>query len=134
MDEPVPDAVMKVARALVEGGFVHDETSPEAPAFYKVREIADIVGVDDSTVYRWIDRGVLHAYKFEDSVRVAAEDFEAYKRRCRIQPVRNAGPGSPEAVALWAPSASPRGAGRAGLSTGRPTGTPAGVPARLQPP
>lgn len=62
---------------------------PQAEPAYRVREIATMLSVDDSTVYRWIEKGALRAYRFEDTIRIAPEDFEAFKNRSRIKPVRN---------------------------------------------
>jgi excisionase family DNA binding protein len=56
---------------------------------YRVREIAVLLSVDVSTVYRWIEKGSLTAYRFEDSIRVAPEDFDAFKRGSVIRPARN---------------------------------------------
>lgn len=87
-DHAIPPAVLKIARALVASGIeVTDATeSPggtEEPESYRVREIAEKLKVDESTVYRWIEKGRLRAYRFEDggSIRVPADEFEAFKRR-----------------------------------------------------
>jgi excisionase family DNA binding protein len=58
---------------------------PVTEPAYRVREIAVMLSVDDSTVYRWIEKGMLAAYRFEDSIRVAPEDFEAFKKRSLIK-------------------------------------------------
>jgi excisionase family DNA binding protein len=88
-DHHIPPAVLKIAQALIASGIdiaapSDPSTTPsEPPASYRVREIADELKVDDSTVYRWIEKGRLRAYRFEDggSIRVPAEEFEAFKRR-----------------------------------------------------
>lgn len=84
-DHPVTDPVIAIARALVASG-APGECACAAPAF-RVREIATILAVDDSTVYRWIAKGLLRAYKFEDTIRVAREDFDAFRRRSVIRPL-----------------------------------------------
>jgi excisionase family DNA binding protein len=47
----------------------------------RVREIATDLGVDDSTVYRWIANGKLPAHRFGDSIRVDPEKLEEFKRQ-----------------------------------------------------
>ena len=66
---------------------------------YRVREIAVLLSVDVSTVYRWIEKGSLTAYRFEDSIRVDPADFEAFKRGSVIQPGDHPSPGCCRAVA-----------------------------------
>jgi excisionase family DNA binding protein len=63
-------------------------SQPVPEPAYRVREIAVMLSVAESTVYRWIEKGALPAYRFEDSIRVAAEDFEAFKKRSAIRPAR----------------------------------------------
>lgn len=65
-----------------------DQQEPAITPAYRVREIAVLLSVDDSTVYRWIEKGALPAYRFEDSIRVAPEDFEAFRRNSIIKPAR----------------------------------------------
>lgn len=65
-----------------------EQPEPATRPAYKVREIATLLSVDDSTVYRWIEKGALPAYRFEDSIRVAPEDFDAFKRNSVIKPPR----------------------------------------------
>lgn len=65
-----------------------DQQDPAMTPAYRVREIAVLLSVNDSTVYRWIEKGTLPAYKFEDSIRVAPEDFEEFRRNSIIKPAR----------------------------------------------
>lgn len=94
-DHPAPDPVMKAARVLMTAAAASE--SARATSWYRVREIAGIFNVDDSTVYRWISKGSLRAHRFEDTIRVAPEDFEAFRRRSVIRPVGDLE--APEAVA-----------------------------------
>lgn len=94
-DHPVPESVIAIARALMAGATSPGEAS--APSAYRVREIATILAVDASTVYRWISKGLLRAYRFEDTIRIAPEDFEAFRRRSVIRPAEDLEPA--EAVA-----------------------------------
>lgn len=94
-DRPVPESVIAIARALMAGATTTEETS--APSAYRVREIATILAVDASTVYRWISKGLLTAYRFDDTIRIAREDFEAFRRRSIIRPAGDLEPA--EAVA-----------------------------------
>lgn len=41
-----------------------------------IHEVADVIGVHESTVRRWINEGALRAFKFRRVVRVPAEEVE----------------------------------------------------------
>ncbi len=61
--------------------------------YMKVSEIAEVLSVVPSTVYRMIERGVLPSVRIsESSVRVPRAGFEAYMRSCEsgrpVVPVR----------------------------------------------
>lgn len=45
---------------------------------YTVKEIAQMIGVDEQTVYRWIKLSKLKAVKIEGNVRVKEEDLDNF--------------------------------------------------------
>ncbi len=69
-----------------------DHPEPATRPAYRVREIASLLSVRPSTVYRWIGKGSLRAHRFEDSIRVDPEDFEAFKRGSVIDPAAQKSP------------------------------------------
>lgn len=46
--------------------------------FYSTRQIAKIVGLKTITIRRWIDRGLLPAYKLGKELRVSKKDFDQF--------------------------------------------------------
>jgi len=49
--------------------------------FYSTRQIAKIVGLKTITIRRWIDKGLLPAYKLGKELRVRKEDFEMFLKQ-----------------------------------------------------
>lgn len=49
------------------------------PKFYTIEQIAECVGVCDRTVRRWIENGLLVAYRFNGLVRISEADFQAFQ-------------------------------------------------------
>lgn len=92
----IPPAVLKLAQTLVANGIAlpdpaEGEETREAPLSYRVREIAAELKVAPSTVYRWIEHGALGAMRLGgggQSIRVPADEFEAFKRRGLMRAVR----------------------------------------------
>ena len=46
------------------------------PLLLTVREVADALRVEDSTVYRWARAGVVDSVRFEGVVRIPASELE----------------------------------------------------------
>jgi excisionase family DNA binding protein len=88
--QPIPAAVLKVARALLASGF--DASALDAPAEddrppYTVPEAARLLKVDPSTLYRAIDAGEIDAYSVGQAgraIRIPAAEFDAFKARRMI--------------------------------------------------
>jgi excisionase family DNA binding protein len=54
------------------------------PRWYKVKEVATRLNVDERTVRRWIGSGMLHHHRFGRAIRISEEDlltFERYGKR-----------------------------------------------------
>ena len=49
-------------------------------------EVADYLGVQPRTLYRFIDEGRLPAYRFGRVIRVKRHDVELFIQSCRIEP------------------------------------------------
>lgn len=46
--------------------------------YYTAQQMADILGVSPSTIYRWMDEGELQAYKLGSLWRVKKNTFDSY--------------------------------------------------------
>lgn len=60
--------------------------STDTAEWLGTREAAERVGVTQRTLYRFIDKGQLPAYKFGRVIRVKVSDIDAFIERNRIQP------------------------------------------------
>jgi len=47
--------------------------------YYRVREVADLLAVDVSTVYRWIDRGAIRCSRLGPrSIRIGVDELRRF--------------------------------------------------------
>ena len=53
----------------------------EPETYYKIREVANFLGVCERTVRRWIEREELRAHRFGRGVRISRSAFNAFVRR-----------------------------------------------------
>jgi excisionase family DNA binding protein len=53
------------------------------PRFYTVKAVANQLGVNQKSIRRWIDAGVLHFHKFQGRLRISEDDLRAYVSSCR---------------------------------------------------
>jgi excisionase family DNA binding protein len=53
------------------------------PRWYKVKEVANRLNVDERTVRRWIDSGMLPHHRFGRAIRISEEDLLTFERRGR---------------------------------------------------
>lgn len=60
--------------------------STETAEWLGTREAAERIGVTQRTLYRFIDKGQLPAYKFGRVIRVKVADIDAFIEQNRIQP------------------------------------------------
>lgn len=51
--------------------------------FLRIEEVAAYFGVSPRTVYRWVDEGLLPAYKLGGCLRVKVEDLEKFEAAAR---------------------------------------------------
>jgi excisionase family DNA binding protein len=51
---------------------------PDTPELLTIRQVAEIVGVSDKTVRRWIARGDLHAWQRDRIVRVDRRELQRF--------------------------------------------------------
>ena len=51
------------------------------PDFWRVRDLAEYWRVDRTTVYKWIDCGLLPATRIGCALRVSSSDAHAFERR-----------------------------------------------------
>ena len=56
-------------------------------AMYRVKELADFFDVGESTVYRWIDFGMLEAEKYRGAIRVPRESVVQFREDHKMQPL-----------------------------------------------
>ena len=86
----VSPAVILAARAIVAAA------GPVGEAMHKVHEVATLLGVDKSTVYRHIAGDKLHAVRAGRSLRIPDSALQAYLRPASETP----GPTTPETAGL----------------------------------
>lgn len=48
------------------------------PTFYSVEFVAEKLGVDKKSIYRWANAGTLHFHKFHGVLRISEEDLKAF--------------------------------------------------------
>jgi len=53
--------------------------------FYTAKDLADKLGVNIMTIYRYIDAGKLKAYKIGKEFRIDKVEFEAFLKRASTQ-------------------------------------------------
>jgi len=53
--------------------------------FYTAKELADLLSVNIMTIYRYIDRGKLKAYKLSKEFRIEQAEFERFMKKARIK-------------------------------------------------
>ena len=58
----------------------------EATGWMSTAEVADYLGVQPRTLYRFIDEGRMPAYRFGRVIRVKRHDVEVFLQSCRIEP------------------------------------------------
>ena len=58
----------------------------EGPVWMSTEDAARRLGVATKTVYRFIDRGELPAYRIGRVIRLKEADVEAYEASCQIEP------------------------------------------------
>jgi excisionase family DNA binding protein len=75
MYPPVKERVEKELTICLNA--IRSRLERELPAqpFFKVREVAQILGVSVKTVRRWIKRGKLHAVKTESSWKIGRKEL-----------------------------------------------------------
>lgn len=83
-EQAIPPAVLKLAHALVANGIVDATERAKNPRQkpYRVIEVADLLDVHRSTVYRDIEAGRCGALRVGEgsgALRISVEDFEIYK-------------------------------------------------------
>ncbi|MCX6731081.1 MAG: helix-turn-helix domain-containing protein [Candidatus Roizmanbacteria bacterium] len=54
--------------------------------FYTTRQIAKILDLKTITIRRWIDKGILPAYRFGTELRIDKTEFEKFVKERRIKP------------------------------------------------
>lgn len=52
-----------------------------AKVFYTVEELTELLSVSFASVYDWVRRGQLAAYRFGRTIRVASADLDAFLQR-----------------------------------------------------
>ena len=58
--------------------------------WYRVAEVARLLGVNKGTLYKDIDDGKLVAHRFRNAIRVGAADLDAYIAASKIETKRSA--------------------------------------------
>jgi excisionase family DNA binding protein len=53
--------------------------------FYTARDLADKLGLNIMTIYRWIDAKKLKAYKLGKEFRIEKKDFDAFLKKASNQ-------------------------------------------------
>lgn len=53
--------------------------------FYTARELADKLAVNIMTIYRYIDKGKLKAYKLGKEFRIERSEFERFMNKAKIK-------------------------------------------------
>jgi excisionase family DNA binding protein len=61
----------------------NSDSNRTKPRWYKVKDVANRLNVDERTVRRWIDSGKLRHHRLGRAIRVSEEDLLAFERRCR---------------------------------------------------
>lgn len=56
------------------------------PEWMSTSEVAELLGVQSRTLYRFIDEGRLPAYRFGRVIRVMRDDVRTFLQSCRIEP------------------------------------------------
>jgi len=57
-------------------------------SLYRVDEVAEYFNVNRSTVYRWIDNGVLKSEKYVKTIRISRESIEQLREDCKHDPMQ----------------------------------------------
>jgi len=57
----------------------------KAMEFYSTKQIAKILNLKTITIRRWIDKGILPAYKFGTELRIDKVEFEKFVKERRIK-------------------------------------------------
>jgi len=57
-------------------------------SLYRVDEVAEYFNVNRSTVYRWIDNGVLKSEKYVKTIRISRESIEQVREDCKHDPMQ----------------------------------------------
>jgi len=57
-------------------------------SLYRVDEVAEYFNVNRSTVYRWIDNGVLKSEKYVKTIRIPRESIEQLREDCKHDPMQ----------------------------------------------
>jgi excisionase family DNA binding protein len=57
---------------------------PEQPALHSIPAIAQRLDVSEKSIRRYIERGLLRAYKIGGQIRIAEEDLLAFLASCRL--------------------------------------------------
>ena len=52
--------------------------------YYSTRQIATMLNLKTITIRRWIDRGLLPAYKLGKELRVKKEDFDKFLKERKV--------------------------------------------------
>lgn len=107
--EDIPPEVLKLAKALIASGFSIDDlpTTAAPPSNqrqepYRVAEVAELLGVHRATIYRDIADGRCEAYRIgsgNGTIRIAVEDFEAYRTHIKARAKTSTRPRRIKAVA-----------------------------------
>jgi excisionase family DNA binding protein len=58
--------------------------TPEQPPLQSISTIAQRLDVSEKSVRRYIERGLLRAYKIGGQIRIAEEDLMAFLASCRL--------------------------------------------------
>ncbi|MBI4086444.1 helix-turn-helix domain-containing protein [Candidatus Kaiserbacteria bacterium] len=53
--------------------------------FYTAQELADKLSLNVMTIYRYIDRGTLKAYKIGKEFRIEKDEFEKFLNKAKIK-------------------------------------------------
>jgi excisionase family DNA binding protein len=57
-------------------------------SLYRVDEVAEYFNVNRSTIYRWIDNGVLKSEKYVKTIRISRESIEQLREDCKHDPMQ----------------------------------------------
>jgi len=53
--------------------------------FYTAQELADILGYNIMTIYRYIDKGKLKAYKIGKEFRIDKKEYQKFLNKAKMQ-------------------------------------------------